>query len=435
MDAPRRILVVGSGGREHALAWRLAADPHAPDVLIAPGGDAAAERFERIGANGSDPGVLAALCHARAVELVVVGPEAPLAAGLVDALMAAGIHAFGPTRAAARLETSKWFAKEMMRAAGVRTAPAVCVEDAAQVRGALEQFAPPFVVKADGLAAGKGVRVTPSRAEAERFALECLAGGRFGESGRRVVVEAFLEGAEVSVMAVCDGERFLLLPPARDHKRAFDGDTGPNTGGMGACAPAPLFGARDEARVAREVFAPLLAALRARGTPFRGLLYAGLMTGPDGDRVLEFNVRFGDPETQAVLPLLAGSLSGLLLGAARGALDPACVARRGGAAVAVALADAGYPDAPRGDGWIEGLDALDGEDDLLVFHAGTARRGATWAVRGGRAAYVVGLGARLEAARARAYAAIGSLRGQGWRYRHDIAGSGMPAATFEGRSG
>jgi phosphoribosylamine--glycine ligase len=434
MDAPGRILVVGSGGREHALAWRLAEDPHAPEVIMAPGPEGAVARFRRLPLDGADAGALARACRAEHVDLVVVGPEAPLAAGLVDALAGAGIHAFGPTRAAAQLESSKWFAKECMRAAGVPTADGAAAEDMAAVRAALERFGPPYVIKADGLAAGKGVHVTRSREEAEDFAEACLRGGRFGESGRRVVVEAFLDGVEVSVMAVSDGERFVLLPPARDHKRAFDGDEGPNTGGMGAFAPTPDFTAADETRVAGEVVAPLLATLRGRGMPFRGVLYAGLMVGREGPRVLEFNVRFGDPETEAVVPLVAGSFSALLLGAARGALDPGCVARRALASVAVALVDAGYPDAPGPGGVIEGLDALGERRDLLVFHAGTARQGAHWAVRGGRAAYVVGLGPGLTEARALAYDAIGSLRGAGWRYRHDIAGTGAAReTTMQGR--
>jgi len=434
MDVPHRILVVGSGGREHALAWRLAEDPHAPEVLMAPGLEGAASRFRCLAADGADAGALVRACHAEGVELVVVGPEAPLAAGLVDALLDAGIHAFGPTREAARLESSKWFAKECMREAGVPTAEAVVAEDLDAARAALARFEPPYVVKADGLAAGKGVHVGGSREEAEAFAEACLSGGRFGASGRRVVVERFLDGVEVSVMAVCDGERFVLLPPARDHKRAFDGDAGPNTGGMGAYAPVPDFGPDDEARVAREVMTPLLATLRARGTPFRGVLYAGLMVGRAGPRVLEFNVRFGDPETEAVMPLIAGSFSGLLLGAARGALDPGCIARRALASVAVALVDAGYPEAPAGSGVIEGLDRLGAGPALQVFHAGTARRGGDWAVRGGRAAYVVGLGAGLAEARGRAYEAIASLGGAGWRYRSDIAGAAVaPETTLQGR--
>jgi len=434
MDAPARILVVGSGGREHALAWRLARDPHAPDVLMAPGLEGASRRFRCLAVDGADPAALVRACRTEGIDLVVVGPEAPLAAGLVDALTAAGIHAFGPTAAAAQLEASKWFAKEVMREAGVPTAEAMVAGDMAGARAALERFAPPYVVKADGLAAGKGVCVTRSREEAEGFAEVCLRGGRFGASGRRVVIEAFLGGVEVSVMAVCDGERFVCLPPARDHKRAFDGDEGPNTGGMGAFAPTPDFGPNAEARVAEEVVRPMLAVLRARGTPFRGLLYVGLMIGPAGPRVLEFNVRFGDPETEAVMPLVAGAFSSLLLGASRGALEPGCVARRAQASVAIALVDAGYPDAPSGDGVIEGLDALEELSDVLVFHAGTTRKGAHWAVRGGRAAYVVGLGAGLAAARGRAYDAVRFLGGAGWRCRHDIAGAeAAPETTLHGR--
>jgi phosphoribosylamine--glycine ligase len=425
VNEPRRILVIGSGGREHALAWRMAADPHAPEVWMAPGPEGATA-FRRLPLDPMDTGGIVAACRDERIDLAVVGPEAPLAAGLVDALASAGVHAFGPGRDAARLESSKGFAKAVMREAGIPTAEAEVVADPVAAGRALDRLGPPYVVKADGLAAGKGVCVSDSRAEADAFVADCLGGGRFGESGRRVVVEAFLEGEEVSVMAVCDGERFAFLPSARDHKRAFDGDRGPNTGGMGAFAPAPGWTAADDAQVGAVIVAPLLARMRERGTPFRGVLYAGLMAGPAGVRVLEFNVRFGDPETEVVLPLVAGSLSGLLLGAARGALEPARIARAAGAAVGVALVDAGYPDAPSGSGWISGLDALAGAGDTLVFHAAATRRGADWAVRGGRVAYVVGLGESIDRARRAAYRAVGSLGGEGWRYRHDIAG-GDPA--------
>jgi phosphoribosylamine---glycine ligase len=435
VNDPRRILVVGAGGREHALAWRLAGDPHGPDVVMAPGVEGAASRFRCLPVDGGDPVALVRACRSERFDLVVVGPEGPLAAGLVDALTAEGIQAFGPTQAAARLESSKWFAKECMREAGVPTARASVVDRIDAARAALDRYGAPFVVKADGLAAGKGVRVTASREEAERFAEECLRGGRFGASGRHVVIEEYLEGEEVSVMAVCDGSRFVCLPPARDHKRAFDGDEGPNTGGMGAYAPVASLAGTDLARVGAEIVAPLLGALRARGTPFRGLLYAGLMLAPGGPRVLEFNVRFGDPETQAVLPLVAGSFSRLLLGAARGALEPAVIANRSAAAVAVAIVDEGYPDAPLGSGEIEGLDALEGREGTLVFHAATARHGAHWAVRGGRAAYVVGLGEGVPVARERAYGAIDSLAGSGWRCRRDIAGPApRPEPAAQGRA-
>ncbi len=428
MVIPRRILVVGSGGREHALAWRLAQDPQAPEVLAAPGNDGMARVARRLPVPEGDAEALAAACRAEGVDLVVVGPEAPLAAGLADRLAAAGIGVYGPGAAAARLEASKWFAKEVMREAGVPTARAEAVADLAAARRGLDAFGPPWVVKADGLAAGKGVRVTSERAEAEEFLAACLGGGRFGASGRRVLLEEHLAGREASVMAVCDGEAAVLLPPARDFKRAFDGDAGPNTGGMGAYAPAEDVDAGLEDEVLRTVVRPVLEAMRRRGAPFRGTLYCGLMLTAAGPRVVEFNVRFGDPESQVVLPLVEGSLSALLAGAAAGRLDAGAVWRGPGSAVAVALADEGYPDAVRGGGEILGLERLDGRPGLLVFHAGTRAAGGTWRVSGGRAAYVVARAGTRAAARAAAYEALDGIGGSGWRARRDIAaGSAAPA--------
>jgi phosphoribosylamine--glycine ligase len=337
------------------------------------------------------------------------------------------VTVFGPGAAGARLESSKWFAKEIMTVAGVPTARAESFDDVAAALAALPRFGPPWVIKADGLAAGKGVRVTSGRAEAEAFVRDCLEGGRFGDSGRRVLLEQFLEGEEASVMAVCDGARFVLLPPARDYKRAREGDEGPNTGGMGAFAPTAAVDAALEARVGERVVAPVLAALAARGAPFRGLLYCGLMCGPRGPQVVEFNVRFGDPETQVVLPLLDGSLFTLLRSAAIGRLDAAAVRRAPGSAVAVAIVDEGYPDALRGGGRIEGLEDAEAAG-AQVFHASTALGDGCWTVSGGRAAYVVARGATREQARAMVYGAVERLGGTGWRCRRDIAAApaGVP---------
>lgn len=429
MTSPRRVLVVGSGGREHALAWRLARDPGSPDVRCAPGNAGMARAFPCDPVAELDPAALVELARARSIDLVVVGPEAPLAAGVGDSLAAAGIAVFGPGREAARLESSKWFAKEVMLEAGVPTARAELFEDAASARAALGRFEPPYVLKVDGLAAGKGVRVAHEREAAEAFLSECLEGGRFGAGGRRVLLEEFLEGEELSVMAVCDGRRFLLLPSARDYKRAYDGDRGPNTGGMGAWAPSPLLDAGLAEEVGASVVGPVLEAMERRGTPYRGLLYAGLMVGASGLRVLEFNARFGDPETEAVLPLVEGDLSALLAGAAAGRLDPATVSTRPGAAVSVALVDDGYPDAVRGGGRLDGLDALMAREDLLVFHAATERRQDGWWVRGGRAAFVTAWDQDLERARARAYLAIAGLGGEGWRYRRDVAARAPESAA------
>ena len=422
---PPRILVLGAGGREHALAWRLARDPEHPEVLVAPGNDGMGVMFRRVHVRETDPDAVVELARRERVALVVVGPEAALAAGVSDALAAAGIAVSGASRAAAQLESSKWFAKQVMLEAGVPTAAAEVFADTARATAALARFGPPWVVKADGLAAGKGVLVTSSPEEALAFVRDCLERGRFGEGGRRVVLEQHLAGEEASVIAVCDGERHVLLPAARDYKRAEDGDRGPNTGGMGAFAPTPAVTEEVERAVSERVIAPVLAKLAARGTPYRGALYAGLMLTATGPRVIEFNARFGDPETQSVLPLLGGSLGTLLASAARGALEPAAVSRMQGATVTVALVDEGYPTAVRGGGVIQGLDEVVGgvDDHLLVFHAGTRREHGEWVVRGGRAAYLTARGDNLDQARARAYAARATLKGAGWRSRGDVAAS------------
>jgi phosphoribosylamine--glycine ligase len=433
LQAGARVLVLGSGGREHALAWRLARDPEPAEVLVAPGNEGMGRAFRRLAAGELDPDAIATRCREEGVGLVVIGPEAPLTTGVADALATHGILTFGPSRAAAGLESSKWFAKEVMREAGVPTARAEAFEDLAAARAALGRFGPPYVVKADGLAAGKGVRVTSEREVAESFLADCLASGRFGVSGKRVVIEEFLDGEEASVMAVCDGSRFVLLPAARDYKRAFDGDHGPNTGGMGAYAPTPMIDAGLETWIGERIVAPVLAEMGRRGAPFRGVLYCGLMVGRKGVRVVEFNVRLGDPECQVVLPLLVGSLTLLCAGAARGALDAGAVARGRGAAVAVALADEGYPEAVRGGGVISGLDGADQAPGVLVFHAASAPEpDGRWRVNGGRGAYLVGLDATLAGARERAYGALARLGGAGWRCRRDIAA--FPAAAAVGNA-
>ncbi len=414
-----RILVLGSGGREHALAWRLARDPERPEVIVAPGNDGMAQQFARLAVSETDPSAVVALATRERIGLVVVGPEAPLAAGVSDALVAAGIPVSGASQAAARLESSKWFAKTVMQAAHVPTARAEVFDRLADAVAALEGFGPTWVIKADGLAAGKGVLVTRVRSEAEAFLRECLEGGRFGAGGARVVLEEFLAGEEASIMAVCDGERHVLLPAARDYKRAFDGDAGPNTGGMGSYAPTPAVTPAIEAEVSARVITPVLRELAARGTPYRGALYAGLMLTATGPRVIEFNARFGDPETQSILPLVGGSLSRLLASAACGAIDAEAVTRRPGAAVTVALVDEGYPDAVVGGGVLGGLAAVG--DGVSVFHAGTRFEAGQWRVRGGRAAYLMATADTIDAARESVKRARMALSGTGWRCREDIA--------------
>lgn len=415
-----RILVLGSGGREHALAWRLAQDPERPKVAVAPGNDGMAQHFTRFAVQDTDPADVVALVTRERFDLIVIGPEAPLAAGVSDALVAAGFRVSGASQAAAQLESSKWFAKQVMLEADVPTARAQVFERTDAALAALDAFGPTWVVKADGLAAGKGVLVSRDRDETSAFVRDCLEGGRFGAGGARVVFEEFLAGEEASIMAVCDGERHVLLPAARDYKRAFAGDAGPNTGGMGSYAPTPAVTTAIEAEVSARIVTPVLRVLASRGTPYRGALYVGLMLTAAGPRVIEFNARFGDPETQSILPLVEGSLARLLASAASGSLDAASIARRAGAAVTVALVDEGYPDAVRGGGVLGGLAELD-PAQVTVFHAGTRLEDGQWRVRGGRAAYLMATAATIEQARASVERARMALSGTGWRSREDVA--------------
>ncbi len=415
-----RILVLGSGAREHALAWRLSQDPGVT-VQLAPGNPFAAAAFSCTAVRETDPADVAALARRERIDLVVIGPEAPLAAGVSDALVAAGLPVYGPTRAAARLESSKWFAKELMREAAVPTARAAVCTTSSEAQRALATFGAPHVVKADGLAAGKGVLVTSDLGAALAFARECL---REPGTEARVVIEEFLAGEELSVMAVCDGERAVLLPFARDHKRAFDGDRGPNTGGMGAFAPVAGLTPELEDVIRTRIVMPVLQTMVSRGTPYRGTLYCGLMLGPDGAWVIEFNSRFGDPEAEVILPLVTGNLAALLTSAARGALDPTPIGRRDGAAVAVAIADGDYPGPSSGGAVIEGLERAGAREGVTVFGAALEAAGNGWRVRGGRGACLMAYDRTLGEARTRAYAAIETLGGAGWRCRGDIAGTG-----------
>jgi phosphoribosylamine--glycine ligase len=436
---PTRVLLVGGGGREHAIAWRLAHEPGINLVVAAPGSDAiAAEpRVARAAEVGAlDPGALVALARREAIELAVIGPEAPLAAGVADALGAAGVPTFGPSREAARIETSKAFCRDVAMRAGVRMARGAAfaeVEPALAFVRALEADGRGVVVKADGLAAGKGVTVCADAAEAEDAVRTALASGDGAAAPaptpRRVVVEERLDGREASLIALSDGIDAFALPAARDHKRIGDGDRGPNTGGMGAYSPLPdLPDAMAEELIGR-VHRPILAELARRGTPFRGALYAGLMLSPDGPALLECNARFGDPESQALLPRLGIPLGPLLLAAARGRLADAVrswgVAGRllpatREATVAVVLASAGYPGSPRSGDPIDGVEAA-AATGALVFHAGT-RRGpdGRYVTDGGRILAVVGRGPDLPAARAMAEAAADEVRFAGLQRRHDI---------------
>ena len=412
-----KVLLVGSGGREHALGWKLTSGDRVTELISLPGNPGLAELGAVVeGVSPLDVGAVAALARLQQVDLVVVGPEAPLAAGLADAVAALGIPVFGPSRAAARLEASKAHAKDVMERAGVRAAPSWVFDEASPAHAHLEAVPGPYVVKADGLAAGKGVVVTPDRGEAHAWVDRCFDGG-FGEAGNRVVVEEYLDGPEVSVFAVCAGTEAVALAPARDYKRLGDGDTGPNTGGMGSFSPVDDLPEGLLDHVMDEVVTPTLALLAEDGTPYTGFLYAGLVLTEDGPTVLEFNVRLGDPETQVVLPLLDGDLVDLLEGAIEGRLSPPRWSER--AAVEVVLAAPGYPESPRSGGTVEGLANV--PDDVLVFHAGTARAGRRLVVEGGRVLDLVALGDTVADARERVYAAVSQVSWPGIQYRTDIA--------------
>ena len=416
-----RTLVIGTGGREHALALSLSRDPNVSEVHVAPGNPGMEAIATRHDVDQLDGDAVAALASALEADLVVVGPEAPLVAGVADAVRAAGIACFGPSREAAHLEGSKAFAKEVMAAAEVPTALAHVCETPEQVADALDAFGPPYVVKDDALAAGKGVVVTDDRHEAVDHAAAC----------GRVVIEEFLDGPEVSLFAITDGVTVLPLQPAQDFKRALDDDAGPNTGGMGAYTPLPWAPDDLVADVTRRVLVPTVDEMARRGTPFQGLLYAGLALTSRGVRVVEFNARFGDPETQALLALLETPLSSLLHGAAIGTLaDVGLPAWKGASAVTVVIASENYPSTPRTGDVIDGVEVADAIDGVDVIHAGTARDAdGRLVTAGGRVLSVTAVGADLAEARERAYAGIDYIHIDGAHHRTDIA----LAASREGQ--
>jgi phosphoribosylamine--glycine ligase len=416
------VLLIGAGGREHALAAALVRSPRLTRLTIAPGNPGMAGLGTLAAIDPADHAAVIAYARAERVDAVMVGPEAPLVAGLVDDLEAAGIAAIGPSRAAAQLEGSKGFTKDLCARFGIPTAAYARFTDRAAAEAYVRRQGAPIVVKADGLAAGKGVTVAATRDEALAAVADCFSGA-FGAAGAEVVVEAFLDGEEASFFALCDGDTALPFASAQDHKRVGEGDTGPNTGGMGAYSPAPVLDAATTERVMAEIVRPTLAGMRAMGMPFKGVLFVGLMLTADGPQLIEYNVRFGDPETEAMLPRLASDLLELLLACRNGTLAGSTIAFDPRPALTVVVAADGYPAAPRKGGTIAGLERAAACPGVTVFHAGTALRDGRLVANGGRVLAVTATGATIAEAQARAYAGVDALdfpdgfcrRDIGWR--------------------
>jgi phosphoribosylamine---glycine ligase len=415
-----RILVVGSGGREHALVWKLAQSPEVDKIFAAPGNPGISELAESLPIEGNSLKDLASFCIQSNIDLTVVGPEAPLVEGIVDYFTDRKLPIFGPTRAAAQLEGSKIFAKEMMERAGVPTANFELFEEMPPALDYLKGAKFPLVVKADGLAAGKGVIVAQSQKEAVRAVTQIMEEQIFGEAGSRLLIEECLTGQEVSIIGLVDGSHFKLLEPTQDYKRAFEGDQGPNTGGMGAICPVPLLDASQIEQVGKKIFEPIVRGMAEEGNPFYGVLYAGLMLTPQGFKVLEFNVRFGDPELQVILPRLKTDLLELMTASREGNLDQIQLEWKPGAAACVVAASEGYPGKPDIGREISGLGSVSGREDLVVFQAGTKMEKGKLVSWGGRVLNVVGLNSSLEGALQTAYDGIDQIDFQGKQFRRDI---------------
>ena len=428
-----KILVVGSGGREHAITWRLAQDAEKHDLFCAPGNAGTAAMATNLAIGAEDVEGVVAWAEANKPDLVVVGPEAPLVKGLVDALEKAGVKAFGPVQAGARMEGSKRFAKEVMDAAGVPTGKAETFTDAVAAKAALPSYGLPVVIKADGLAAGKGVIVAETTEQAEAAIDDMLVGNKFGAAGAEVLIEEFLHGEECSILAMVDGNDAVLLPSSQDHKRVFDGDKGPNTGGMGAYSPAPVITADKLPMIKEKIIMPVVRELAKRGITYRGILYAGLMVNdenanPHGPlaksgstvNVVEFNARFGDPETEAVLPRLGGSFATVLLHAATGCLKAEDIVVKDECAATVIIASGGYPGSYAKGKEITGLEAA-AQTGALVFHCGTKVQDGKVVTTGGRVLSVTGLGTDLRTAVDAAYQGVRAISFEGAFFRKDIA--------------
>jgi phosphoribosylamine--glycine ligase len=426
-----KILVIGSGGREHALTWKLRQSPHAERIFCVPGNAGTAEIGENVAIAANDFDALVRFAKENRIDLTVVGPDDPLAAGIVDLFTAEKLRAFGPTKSAARIEASKIFAKELMRAQKIPTAEARTFSNSSEALRYCERLKFPVVIKADGLALGKGVIIAPDTVTASSIIDEMMNQGRFGKAGRRIVVEEFLRGTECSLHALVDGKNYLLLESARDHKRALDGDQGPNTGGMGAFSPADNWNSKLQSQFETEIMRPLLRGFLQEQILFRGLLYPGLIITSEGAHVLEFNCRFGDPETQALLPRMKSDLLPLLEATIDGKIDKCTIEWDARAAVTVVLASAGYPGKYETGKTISGLDDAAKLEDVRIFHAGTKRDAGEIKTAGGRVLAVTALGSTIEAAQTRAYEAVSRIHFENCHYRRDIALSAVAANIDE----
>ncbi|WP_439497104.1 phosphoribosylamine--glycine ligase [Bosea sp. (in: a-proteobacteria)] len=403
-----KILLIGSGGREHALAWAISGSPICNRLYVSPGNPGTAQCGENVVLDIDDHAAVVAFCRLQGIDLVVVGPEGPLVAGIADDLVAAGIKTFGPSKAAAQLEGSKAFTKELCAEFDIPTAGFGRFRDAASAKAYVATQGAPIVIKADGLAAGKGVVMAQTLDEANE-AIEMMFSGGFGTAGAEIVIEEWMIGEEASFFALCDGRHALALASAQDHKRVGDGDTGPNTGGMGAYSPAPVMTRELEDRVMAEIIAPTLAGMEKRGMPFKGILYAGLMITAQGPKLIEYNVRFGDPECEVLMPRLKSDIAPAFLAACDGVLDSFDLRWSDEAALTVVLAARGYPGTPEKGSVIRGIAKAEAQDGVLVFHAGTKQLAADLVADGGRVLNVVGLGKSVGEAQRRAYAAVDAI--------------------------
>ncbi|NPB05641.1 MAG: phosphoribosylamine--glycine ligase [Aquificae bacterium] len=415
-----KVLVVGKGGREHALAWKLAQSPLVKQVFVAPGNAGTEKVGKNVPISPTDVENLVRFAEEEKVDLTVVGPEDPLARGIVDAFRKRGLRIFGPTKRAAMLEASKVFAKNFMAKYGIPTARYGTFEDPEEAKAFAKSLGPKVVVKADGLAAGKGAFVCQSPEEALRVIDDLMVKGVLGEAGRRVVVEEYLEGEEASYMVMVDGTKFVPLPTSQDHKRLLEGDRGPNTGGMGAYSPTPVIDEETERRIKEEIIEPTLRGLAEEGIPYSGFLYAGLMLTKEGPKVLEFNVRLGDPEAQPILTRVESDLFEHLMDVLEGGIDRVRLKVSPRWALGVVIASKGYPHKPETGKVIEGLEEAERLPDVVVFHAGTKREGDKVVTAGGRVLTVVGLGDTLREAKERAYEGVSKIRFEGMYYRRDI---------------